>query len=163
MKSFERDIILYKSSTLLSLNVDELCKTAVPAPFSKGSDTLIDPAMRDALEISADKLNPELWEEFKAYFYPLYAFGPRINLERRPRKLVIYRVGGHCIELVDNVRGDGHVGTLVHILDSEFTGGELMVQQNEAEVSITRPGEWMAMYDELCTASILSPLACGWC
>eukprot|EP01032_Pedospumella_encystans_P026618 gene26618-30079_t len=48
---FRRDITVHKSSTLLALNIDELCAAAAQAPFGKGTESLVDPSVRDALEI----------------------------------------------------------------------------------------------------------------
>jgi len=139
---------ILKSSTLQSLNLDELCEVAIPAPFGKGSELLIDATVRDALEISANQLDSCLWKRFDAARYPLYELAPRMKLELRPYKLVIYKEGGHFTEHRDSVRGENHIGTLVQILDSKFTGGDLVVRQNDKEVSISKPGEWIAMYGD---------------
>jgi len=125
-----------------------LCDAAVQAPFGKGSELLVDTAVRDALEISAEKLNSELWEEFNVGQFELHKLAPHMKLELRPYKLVIYREGGHFAEHRDSVRGENHIGTLVQILDSEFTGGELVVRQNDTEVSISSPGEYIAMFGD---------------
>eukprot|EP01032_Pedospumella_encystans_P028203 gene28203-31859_t len=76
---FNYDSTILKSSTLWSLNINELCEVAVQAPFGKGNESLIDTSVRDALEISADQLNPKLWNEFRADMYPLYKLAPRMN------------------------------------------------------------------------------------
>ena len=145
---FNHDCPILKSSSLWSLNIQELCEATVRAPFGKGNESLIDTSVRDALEISADQLNPKLWKEFRADMYPLYKLAPRMKLTLRPYKLVIYKEGGHFTEHRDSVRGENHIGTLVQILESEFTGGELIVRQNDTEMSINEPGEWIAMYGD---------------
>ena len=139
---------VFKTSTLQVLNLDELTAAASVAPFGKGTKTLVDKNVRDALEISADKLDPGLWRHFKADHYRLHPLSPRRKIEMKPYKLVIYKEGGHFAEHRDSVRGENHIGTLVQILNSEFTGGRLVVRQNDKEVSISKPGEFIAMYGD---------------
>ena len=142
VRSFRGHTKVFQSSTLEALNLDELRAAAVVAPFCKGTKTL------DALEISADQLDPDLWKQFYSSIYFLYKLSPRMKIKMKPYKLVIYKEGGHFAEHRDSVRGENHVGTLVQIMNSEFTGGELVVRQNDKEVSISKPGEWIAIYGD---------------
>ena len=48
----------------------------------------------------------------------------------------------------DTVRGEGHIGTLVLILNSDYTGGELEVTHNGHTEVVTGPYSWVAMYGD---------------
>ena len=48
----------------------------------------------------------------------------------------------------DTVRGDGHIGTLVLILNSEYTGGELEITHSGQTEVVTGPYSWVAMYGD---------------
>ena len=138
---------LFKSSTLGDLNIAELLAEAEQSPFGKGTQTVIYTSVRNSVEISADKLNQATLSSLKEAF-DLIRFASRMQLEVRPYKLVIYQEGGFFSEHRDSVRGENHIGTLVYILNSEFTGGELVVRQNEVEKRIAEPHEWIAMYGD---------------
>ena len=138
---------LFKSSTLGDLNIAELLAEAEQSPFGKGTQTVIDTSVRNSVEISADKLNQATLSSLKEAF-DVIGFAPRMELEVRPYKLVIYQEGGFFSEHRDSVRGENHIGTLVYILNSAFTGGELVVRQNDVEKRISQPYQWMAMYGD---------------
>jgi len=87
-------------------------------------------------EIPASKLNARALRKFvpdNEEYWPV-VFAPHMKLEVRPYKRVIY-----------SVRGENNIGILVHILKSDFTGGELVVRQNDKQKSIFKTGEWMAI------------------
>lgn len=138
---FADDCNILKSSTLLSINLDELCEAAEKDQCGNDRNN------HEVLEISADKLNPKLWNNLGDDRYPLRSFAPRMTLEIRPRKLLIYKEGGHIIEHSNSECRENHIGKLVHILKSTCTGGDVVVRQNDIEMSISRPGEWMALYN----------------
>jgi hypothetical protein len=151
-----KDVTVFKSSKFNEINIAELMAEATQSPFGKGLETVVDTTVRNSFEIPAEKLDPALQESFKPShwcsrslsFYGLDQLAPRMELEVRPYKLVIYQEGGHFDEHRDSVRGENHIGTLVLILNSEFTGGELVVSQGKEECSISRPNEWIAMYGD---------------
>ena len=144
MKGYETlrdDCTILKSSTLKSINIDELCEIAIPKPSEERNESLV-------FEIQAEQLNQDLWSHFDVENYKLHKFAPRMKLALRPYKLVICKEGGQLAEHQDFSRGESHIGTLLHILNSKFTGGELVVRQNDTEISIGYPGYWLAMYGE---------------
>ena len=61
---------------------------------------------------------------------------------------MIYKEGGHFDAHRDTVRGDGHIGTLVVILNSEYIGGELEVTHGGRTEVVTGPYSWVAMYGD---------------
>ena len=61
---------------------------------------------------------------------------------------MIYKEGGHFDAHRDTVRGDGHIGTLVVILNSDYTGGELEVTHGDCTGVGSGPYNWVAMYGD---------------
>ncbi len=59
-------------------------------------------------------------------------------IDLRPLKIVICREGGYFSTSHKNVvRNEGHIGTLVLILNSEYTGGELEVSHGDRTDVVT--------------------------
>ena len=73
---------------------------------------------------------------------------PNRNLVLKPYKLVIYKEGGHFDVHRDTVRDENHIGTLVLILHSDYTGGELEITHGGHSVSVSGGGNWVAMYGD---------------
>jgi predicted 2-oxoglutarate/Fe(II)-dependent dioxygenase YbiX len=146
---YNRSQVVFKSSTIGKLNVPELVAAAAPSPFGRGTETVTDLNVRDSLEISADKLNPSalsaISNHVEAYFRGLC---PNTPTHLKPYKLVIYQQGGHFDQHRDTVRGDGHIGTVVVILNSEYTGGELEITHGGKTEVVTGPNNWVAMYGD---------------
>jgi len=157
-RKHESNRSLFKSSTLGQLNIAELLAEAEQSAFGKGTETLIDTSVRNSFEIPAEKLNQDTLNFLKSHF-DLKGLAPRMEVEVRPYKLVIYQEGGFFREHRDSVRGESHIGTLVYILSSKFTGGELVVRQNDKERSIHKPYQWMAMYGDC--AHRIEPVTSG--
>jgi hypothetical protein len=108
------------------------------APFGKGSKTLYDRRVREALELKAEggrfsvlgfdpagsgvleevkeRLCPEDWGSLVAELYALN----------------VYAGGGHFLPHKDTPRGDDMLGTLVVCLPSYFYGGRLVIRHGGA-------------------------------
>jgi hypothetical protein len=138
---------LLKSSTISSLNIHELLTECQESPFGRGAETVFDPTVRKSWEIPAAKLNADTLSKIMSTMY-CSQLAPNSNVELRPYKLVIYQEGGHFDAHRDTVRGDGHIGTLVLILNSEYTGGELEITHNGQTEVVTGPYNWVAMYGD---------------
>ena len=137
----------YGASSFENINLDELIAAATQSPFGRGTETVIDTSVRNSFEINASLLDASalntISNEFKCN-----SLAPRLDLTLRPYKLVIYKEGGHFDAHRDTVRGDGHIGTLVVILNSEYTGGELEVTHGDCTEVVTGPYSWVAMYGD---------------
>jgi hypothetical protein len=147
-----RDECFFGSSTVRTLNTAELIAAATPSCFGRGTDTVLDANVRDSLEISADKLKltwrtglSGLEEQLNYYIKELC---PNRPVLARLYKLVIYQKGGHFDQHRDTVRGDGHIGTVVAILNSEYTGGELEITHGDKTEVVTGPYNWVAVYGD---------------
>jgi hypothetical protein len=138
---------LLDNSTVHKLNLTELIAKAVPSPFGQGSKTVYDSNVRDSLEIPASELNQETLTSLAGRMN-IADLAPSMALELRPYKLVIYQEGGHFDEHRDTVRGEGHIGTLVLTLNSEYTGGELEITHGGRTNVVTGPYSWVAMYGD---------------
>jgi predicted 2-oxoglutarate/Fe(II)-dependent dioxygenase YbiX len=140
---------LFKSSTLKKIQICELLTECQESAFGKGTETVLDPTVRRSHELTANRLNSETLEDIAANLeYEVKRLVPHGKVELRPYKLVIYQEGGHFDAHRDTVRGDGHIGTLVLILNSKYTGGELEITHNGQTEVVTGPYSWVAMYGD---------------
>jgi predicted 2-oxoglutarate/Fe(II)-dependent dioxygenase YbiX len=141
---------LFGTSTVASLDLPELLAAAQASAFGKGTETLLDNKVRRSLEIPANQLDGETMTKLVAACN-IQSKAQQMNgkgVELRPYKLVIYQPGGHFRKHRDAVRGEGHIGTLVVILNSPYTGGELEVTSEGHTHVFTGPFRWVAMYGD---------------
>jgi predicted 2-oxoglutarate/Fe(II)-dependent dioxygenase YbiX len=146
-KRVKPDAPLFKSSTISSLSIPELLEAAQESAFGRGTETIFDPTVRRSWEIPAAELDRKALYSL-ASSLDCGALSPNLNLELRPYKLVIYQEGGHFDAHRDTVRDKGHIGTLVLVLNSEYTGGELEITHNGQTEVVTAPYSWVAMYGD---------------
>jgi hypothetical protein len=143
------DFPLYKSSTLGTLNVPELLAECEESSFGKGTEAVLDHTVRKSWEIPMPILPPNLLAALRfSMNQGCFKLAPNHQTQLRPYKLVIYQEGGHFDAHRDTVRGDGHIGTLVLILNSDYTGGELEITHNGQTEVVTGPYSWVAMYGD---------------
>ena len=140
---------VYKSSSMGKLNMEELLAEATLSPFGKGSETVVDTSVRHSYEIDLSHLETYAIDpDCAADISSLNSDRDNQALTFRPYKLAIYKEGGHFEAHRDTVRGEEHIGTLVLILNSEYTGGELEVTHGDRTVVVTGPYSWVAMYGD---------------
>ncbi|KAF7332516.1 hypothetical protein MKEN_00133800 [Mycena kentingensis (nom. inval.)] len=102
------------------------------APFGKGERTIIDTEVRDTWEMEASKIqfrNPA-WSAFVQGVVRDVCEGLGVNFDAsRPHaelyKLLLYETGSHFLPHVDTEKADGMFASLIIILPSEFTGGDV--------------------------------------
>jgi predicted 2-oxoglutarate/Fe(II)-dependent dioxygenase YbiX len=147
--SMIRDCKLLKSSTIAKLNLTQLVSAAVPSSFGHGTDTVFNAKVRDSLEIPASRLDAAGLRSIAVQFsWKLSELCPNTPVRVEPYKLVIYKKGGHFDQHRDTVRGEGHIGTIVVILNSKYTGGELEITHGDKTEVVTGPYNWVAMYGD---------------
>ncbi|KIM42413.1 hypothetical protein M413DRAFT_44730, partial [Hebeloma cylindrosporum] len=108
---------------------------AALAPFGHGERTVVDKDVRDTWEVEPSKLsfsNPE-WEEFltktvcpevcKSLGVPVGECPPKMELY----KLLLYEQGSHFLPHQDTQKADGMFATVIIILPSPYTGGQVVV------------------------------------
>ena len=127
---------------LLSLPVPDfqvrsLTAVAERAPYGKGTETVVDTAVRDCWQIDADRLRigGRAWDDTFATILDGVATGLGCpGLEARLYKLLVYPVGGFFAPHRDTEKVDGMVATLTISLPTAGAGGELVVRHGREEV-----------------------------
>jgi hypothetical protein len=113
--------------------IKEIIKQAHKAAFGKGSKTIIDTKVRSVWEIDANKisfLNPN-WEKTVKKIIVNVKEGLGIEeqtISTSLYKLLVYEEGDFFVAHKDSEKESGMFGTLVVVLPSKHTGGELHVR-----------------------------------
>ena len=115
-----------------------LITAAERAPYGKGTETLMDTAVRDCWQIDATRvrLAGRAWPDSLAKVMDLVAAGLGLPAERLGAelyKLLIYRPGGFFAEHRDTEKVPGMVATLSLSLPTPGAGGELIVRHGGRE------------------------------
>jgi hypothetical protein len=63
-------------------------------------------------------------------------------------KMIIDQTGGYAVQHCDTVHNYCHMGTVVVILNAEYTGGELEMTHGRRSEVVTGPNNWVAMYGD---------------
>jgi len=123
-----------EAGTVLKPDLDMLMKYAKPAPFGKGSETVLDTDVRLAYELDGNilKIDEEMSKKIKNICY-IVSNRLMVDVEARFYKMHIYPTGGHFEEHRDTVHDKNHIGTLVVELPVEHKGGELHVDNKILE------------------------------
>lgn len=127
--------------------IGALIAAAERAPYGKGTETLVDTAVRDCWQIDAARvrLAGHAWPDSFAKVMELVATGlglPAGRLNAELYKLLIYRPGGFFAEHRDTEKVPGMVATLSLSLPTPGAGGELVVRHGgREEVFDLRAGE----------------------
>lgn len=126
-------------------NIEEILKAAVVSKFGKGSETVLDPAVRNGTEIGPDvlklsfkrpfwvtdneengtdaainALTKQVEDDIKSVLFP---HAQSISLKFC--KLALYQQGGHFQEHKDTAHAPNHQGTLLVEVKSKHEGGLL--------------------------------------
>ena len=127
--------------------IGALIAAAERAPYGKGTETLVDTAVRDCWQIDAARvrLAGRAWPDSFAKVMESVAAGlglPPERLNAELYKLLIYRPGGFFAEHRDTEKVPGMVATLSLSLPTPGAGGELVVRHGgREEVFDLRAGE----------------------
>eukprot|EP00005_Dracoamoeba_jomungandri_P005024 CAMPEP_0174258272 /NCGR_PEP_ID=MMETSP0439-20130205/7298_1 /TAXON_ID=0 /ORGANISM="Stereomyxa ramosa, Strain Chinc5" /LENGTH=287 /DNA_ID=CAMNT_0015341721 /DNA_START=57 /DNA_END=917 /DNA_ORIENTATION=- len=134
------------AGSIFSPLLDVLLDAASPASFGRHDQTLVDPSVRNAMCIPASqlKVGSLIEEEIACIPELLLPRGQDWNVKFH--KLNIYQSGGFFTEHVDSYQEQGHLASLVVILPSEFTGGELVVGGKKLDLHSTEEELQFAMF-----------------
>ena len=118
--------------------IGALIAAAERAPYGKGTETLVDTAVRDCWQIDAARvrLAGRAWPDSFAKVMESVAAGlglPAERLNAELYKLLIYRPGGFFAEHRDTEKVPGMVATLSLSLPTPGAGGELVVRHGGRE------------------------------
>lgn len=146
-----------------------LLAQAALAPFGRGAQTVIDTAVRHTWQIDAGALTfgGRNWQQSLNAIVARAAEGLGVlePVTAQLYKLLIYDTGSFFVEHRDTEKAAGMFATLVLVLPSIYSGGELLIRHGEREVRIdlarADPGEaaFVAFYAD-CVHEVL-PVTSG--
>lgn len=126
------------SLPLSSAQLGAIKTVATLAPFGKGSDTVVDTAVRDTLQIDADRVtmtNPA-WHAALQTLVGQVAGRLGISPDHARAelyKVLLYEKGGHFKTHQDTEKHSGMFATLVVQFPSQYTGGAIAVRHAGVE------------------------------
>jgi 2OG-Fe(II) oxygenase superfamily len=112
----------------------QLCQLGRPARFGRGEQTLTDPTVRDTWEIPKSLVNIEWAGGLDAVLEPVReALGlpSDCGLAADLHSMLVYERGQFFVSHQDSEKDDMMVATLVVILPSAHTGGDLVIEHGE--------------------------------
>ena len=111
------------------------------APFGKGTETLVDTKVRKTFEIDASQIKlSAAWEKTIEEVVSQVATDLGLadqQLHAELYKLLLYERGGHFQRHRDSEKLDRMVGSLIVMLPSAFSGGELVIQHERQQESFS--------------------------
>jgi predicted 2-oxoglutarate/Fe(II)-dependent dioxygenase YbiX len=121
--------------------IEAVIKRAHRAPYGRGEHTIVDTSVRNAWQLdSADvRIGGKAWEKTFHQIMSTVIAGlgcSGMNVSATLYKLLVYETGGLFRPHRDTEKTDGMFGTLVVVLPSAHSGGELIVRHGTREVSV---------------------------
>ncbi len=115
-----------------------LIAAAEPAPYGKGTETVVDKSVRNCWQIGPERvrLAGAAWPETFAGILETAAVGLGCAPDRvdaRLHRLLIYEPGGFFVSHRDTEKADGMIATLSVSLPTAGAGGELVVRHRDRE------------------------------
>jgi hypothetical protein len=125
---------------LLPAPAKQLIAVAERAPYGRGADTLVDTDVRRTWQIGADRvrIGGKHWARALEAMVARAAEGLGVNepIAAEFYKLLIYDQGSFFVSHRDTEKSPGMFATLVVVLPSVSTGGELVIRHKGREVSL---------------------------
>jgi hypothetical protein len=125
---------------LLHVQAEQLVAVAEPAPYGRGAETVIDPAVRRCGQIGPDRVHirGRRWARTLQAILDRVAEGLGVDgpIAAELHKLLVYDRGGFFVGHRDTEKAPGMFATLVVVLPSTFEGGELVVRHKGREVRL---------------------------
>lgn len=125
---------------LLPIQARELIGVADPAPYGRGEQTVVDPAVRRCWQIGPDRvrIRGRHWAQTLEMILARVAEGLGVDapITAEFYKLLLYDEGSFFIGHRDTEKTPGMFATLVVALPSSFAGGELVVRHKGREVRL---------------------------
>ncbi len=130
---------------LLPMQARQLIAAAEPAPYGRGAETVVDPAVRRCWQIGPDRvrIRGRHWARTLETILARVAEGLGVDAPVTAEfyKLLVYDEGGFFIGHRDTEKAPGMFATLVVALPSSFAGGELVVRHKGREVRLDLRGD----------------------
>jgi predicted 2-oxoglutarate/Fe(II)-dependent dioxygenase YbiX len=128
------------SLPLLPVQAEQLVKVAERAPYGKGYETLVDTEVRRTWQINASQVNlgGKYWQKNLADIVKHVKIGLGIDcaVSAELYKLLVYDAGSFFIPHRDTEKTNGMFATLIIVLPSIYSGGELVVRHQQEEVKL---------------------------
>lgn len=124
--------------------LDQLIAGASRAPFGRGSETLIDVAVRKTWQIDAAQLKfgGRHWQRSLVAIVAAASAGLGVSgpVTAQLYKLLVYDTGSFFVGHRDTEKAAGMFATLVIVLPSVYEGGELLIRHQGREVCLNLAG-----------------------
>ncbi len=125
---------------LLQSQAAELIAAAERAPYGRGEETLVDTEVRRVWQIRADqvRLQGRHWAQSLEAIVAQAAEGLGVSgpVEAELYKLLVYDQGSFFVSHRDTEKAPGMFATLVIVLPSLYTGGELVLRHKDRAVTL---------------------------
>lgn len=129
---------------LLPIQAEQLVAVAEQAPYGRGEETLIDTAVRRTWQIDAARVHIEgrHWPRTLETIVKRAAEGLGVAkpVVAELYKLLVYDAGSFFVSHRDTEKAPGMFATLIIVLPSHYTGGELRVRHRDREVQLDLRG-----------------------
>lgn len=125
---------------LLPQQAQQLVAVATQAPYGRGGETLVDTTVRKTRQINADqvKLGGRHWPKTLQEIIDRVVSGLSVTgpVSAELYKLLVYESGDFFVSHRDTEKAPGMFATLVVVLPSVYTGGELVIRHKDREVTL---------------------------
>ncbi|MFA7240270.1 MAG: 2OG-Fe(II) oxygenase [Sulfuricellaceae bacterium] len=125
---------------LLGAQAEQLVAVAEVAPYGLGADTIVDTKVRRTWQIDAKRvtLSGKHWQGDLNEMINRAAIGLGVadGVRAELYKLLVYDAGGFFIGHRDTEKAAGMFGTMVVVLPSSYSGGELVVKHQQQQVKL---------------------------
>jgi hypothetical protein len=125
---------------LLTVQAEQMIAVAEPAPYGRGEQTLVDTAVRRSWQINRNKLHirGRGWARTLEAIVARAAEGLGVPgpVMAEFYKLLVYDAGSFFVNHRDSEKAAGMFATLIIVLPSIHTGGELVIRHQGREVRI---------------------------
>ncbi|MGC1955899.1 MAG: 2OG-Fe(II) oxygenase, partial [Gammaproteobacteria bacterium] len=125
---------------LLPVQVEQLIAVADQAPYGRGEETLVDPNVRRTWQIDAERvrITGRHWAQTLEAIVTRAAEGLGVTapVVAELYKLLVYDQGSFFVSHRDTEKAPGMFATLVIVLPSMYTGGELLVRHQDRQVQL---------------------------
>ena len=125
---------------LLPSQAEQVITVAERAPYGRGTETLVDTDVRRTWQVGAEQvqISGRMWAQDLSTMVAEAAAGLGVSgsVEAEFYKLLVYDTGSFFVRHRDSEKVPGMFATLVIVLPSDFSGGELVVRHKRREVRL---------------------------
>ena len=125
---------------LLSVQAEQIIAVAERAPYGRGTETLVDTDVRRTWQVGAEqvRISGKKWEQDLSEMVAQAAAGLGVSgtVEAELYKLLVYDAGSFFVRHRDSEKVPGMFATLVVVLPSNYSGGDLLVRHKGQEVRL---------------------------